>query len=201
MSDSKSFRQLYQTSTEAQDTFDYFICATTGALVAYIVQSYTPQRLALNPSSLEPLAILLLAGSFFLGLKRIEAGNLMKKVTARIHFLADQMSEITTALAEPKPKIDRSGRLLDPTQLAKEREDHERSMVSLEEQRIRVQQTTKTYYQLRNHFLLAGFLAIFVAKLGQPYAQQPTPEPAVNSVSNRTLVQTNVMMPSPPRAP
>jgi hypothetical protein len=196
MNDAKPHRELFQASAEAQDKFDYFMCATSGALVAYIVQTYEPQQIGWATASLEPVAILLLAGSFIFGLKRIEAVNVIKSATARIHFEADQMSEITTVLASLKPSIDRSGNLLDPNKLAEKRELHESNIVSLETQKTKFQKGTKTYYRLRNWSLLAGFIAIFIAKLGQPYAQNRPPKNPVYKPTNQVAVGTNSLIPA-----
>ena len=63
---------LYQATQAAEQKFEYFLTGAIGAMFAYTVQNYTPHRLDFSASTLEPIAIICLAGAFFCGLKRIE---------------------------------------------------------------------------------------------------------------------------------
>src|ERR1035437_185974 len=76
MAESKSLL-VYAGVRDAQQKYDYFIAGVTGALFAYIAQTYTPRRIELNPSVFEPLALVFLALSFYLALRRIENTTLI----------------------------------------------------------------------------------------------------------------------------
>lgn len=71
MSDSHPLLEIYKKGQDAADKFDYFVCGVTGAVLTYIAQQYSPKPLAIDVHLLEPVAILILAGSFFCGLTRL----------------------------------------------------------------------------------------------------------------------------------
>jgi hypothetical protein len=72
MSESRSVI-AYQRHLEASQKFDYFITGLTGALCAYIAQSWKPQKITpLGPEALELAALLLLFAAAVAGFKRIE---------------------------------------------------------------------------------------------------------------------------------
>jgi hypothetical protein len=71
MGDDKTSLELYKKSQDAADKFDYFVCAVSGSLFAYIAEHYSPKPLAIDVYLLEPISLLLLAASFICGVKRI----------------------------------------------------------------------------------------------------------------------------------
>ena len=66
--------EFFHSWISAAHRFDYFVTGSTGALMAFIAKTYAPQRIDLSPSTLEPLALVLLLVSFIFGLKRIRHG-------------------------------------------------------------------------------------------------------------------------------
>jgi hypothetical protein len=129
--------ELYSKSRDSLEKFDYFICSVAGAIFAYVAQHYTPKVLAIDAATLEPVSLVLLAASFFCGIKRIELSgtihNMDRYLTIYQHY---QNAAETERL---KPEYDRNrakGRRL---------------------------------YLWRNRLLFAGFVAIFLAKVLQPY--------------------------------
>jgi|SRR5665213_146389 len=98
--------QLYNKGKDAADKFDYFVCTVAGAIFAYIAQHYTPKILAIDAASLEPVSLLLLAGSFFCGLKRIELGYRIIHLDREFSILVQSPS--MDAAERLKPVISKS---------------------------------------------------------------------------------------------
>jgi hypothetical protein len=183
-------KTLYDDAHEARQKFEYFITGAIGAMFAYTVQNYTPRRLDLTPSTLEPIAIVCLAVAFFCALKRIES---------HYHHLGINY-EKNQALGDAKA-LEEALRLIhtDPVR-HQPRQSIEEIQKSLEIQVSRAKSAAPILdmldrrmgklYHLRNYLMAAGFLLIFCAKAGSPYfaptktqSQEPqtkdqrTPEP------------------------
>lgn len=168
-------KTLYQASHEAGQKFEYFITGAIGAMFAYSVQNYTPQVLGWNPQTLEPVAILCLAASFFCGLKRIEA---------RYHELGISY-EKHQALGDAKAMED-TLRLIHEDPLRHiPRQSIEKIQKSLEIQASRAKSADPILdklgrqmgilYRIRNYLMIAGFLLLVCAKIGTPYlSPKPT---------------------------
>jgi hypothetical protein len=92
MGDNPPALELYKKGKDAADKFDYFVCTVSGAIFAYIAQHYTPKVLAINAALLEPVSLLVLAGSFFCGLKRIELGATIIHIDRDLTILIQQQS-------------------------------------------------------------------------------------------------------------
>ena len=129
--------ELYSKGKDAADKFDYFICTVSGAIFAYIVQHYSPKVLAFDAATLEPVSLVLLAFSFYFGIKRIELGAMIIHIDRDLTQLIHQGS--LDAAEQLKPVLSHA------------------------------QAKSKGLYIWRDKLLLAGFGAIFLAKVLQPY--------------------------------
>jgi len=101
--------ELYSKGKDAADKFDYFVCTVAGAIFAYIVQHYTPKVLAWDAATLEPVSLVLLAFSFYFGIKRIELGatiiHIDKDLTQLIHQGSlDAAEQLKPVLAHAQAK-------------------------------------------------------------------------------------------------
>jgi len=65
--------KVYDFWRDSAQRFDYFITGLIGAVVAFIAQAYAPDKIGLNPSTLETLSLVILFASFWFGFKRIES--------------------------------------------------------------------------------------------------------------------------------
>jgi len=57
---------------QSTEKFDYFVLGLSGALCAYISQTYTPTILGRNPGTLELMALCMFVAAVVAGFKRIE---------------------------------------------------------------------------------------------------------------------------------
>jgi hypothetical protein len=89
--------ELYKKGKDSADKFDYFVCSIAGAIFAYTVQTYCPKPIDSGFSFLEPISLLLLAISFYLGMKRIELcvnlAHMDKNLTASLEAKDSVVSE------------------------------------------------------------------------------------------------------------
>jgi hypothetical protein len=170
MSDEK-ISLLFKNAIEGQQKFDYFISGFTGALFAYTAQTYIPQRLDFGPSAIEPFALLLLALSFFFGLKRIETTNLARALNHDALDAAQKAGNLTEALGRGTARgfNPHSGEIMTQENIAYRRELNIALSKQAEDEFNKVAARGERYYNFRNLFLQAGFLAILVAKLLEPY--------------------------------
>jgi hypothetical protein len=64
--------KLHESHRASGEKFDYFVLGATGAVVAYISQTFRPDKLAFAPNSLELVALLLLFAAAVAGFRRVE---------------------------------------------------------------------------------------------------------------------------------
>lgn len=170
MTDQRSMVVFQNLSAERQK-FDYFITGLTGTLFAYIVQTYTPQKLSLAASSAEPIALILLMLSFFFGLKRIEIAMVAMRLNHKSLDAAEKAGELTQAIIDGGATgfNTETGELLNVTDLHKRRTFYMKKAKEVEDKTESVLNKALKYYNCRNFFLVAGFLVILAGKLIQPY--------------------------------
>ena len=170
--------EVFKSYEEGEDKFDYFVCGVAGALFTYVGQTYTPQKLTHWFNAFEPIALLLLATSFFVGLRRIEAVLTMKRINHKFLHASEGAGYMTKALAESSPSAlhyTEGGQIRNTQQIEAERKRQmtiaKECETVLSQQRIKV----RSLYKLRNNLLILGFIAIFCAKISQPYLPSGTP--------------------------
>jgi hypothetical protein len=157
---------------EGIQKFDYFVSGLTGAIFAYVAQTYSPKQLGFGASSIEPLALVLLAISFFIGLKRIESSNVMMRVNHEMLDASEKAGQAATALdsgmALARDAL--SGKIVSRDQL----EFNRRYQMDRSEKAAEALQAVRAkgdrHYRHRDLFLILGFIAILLAKILQPYA-------------------------------
>jgi hypothetical protein len=186
---------LYQATQAAEQKFEYFLTGAIGAMFAYTVQNYTPHRLDFSASTLEPIAIICLAGAFFCGLKRIECLFHVLGISYQKNQEIDDAQVTETAIrmivTEPEKHQPRQGSSLES--LAKEAQAHRGRAQSAEPLLDSLGTKVRHYYTWRNGLMLAGFSLIVAAKIAVPYStptKQPIPSPT-----------PPVVLPTPPTSP
>jgi hypothetical protein len=150
--------------------FDYFVCGLIGAMIAYMIQAYSPKRLACGLSLLEPASLLLLAGAFFAGLKRIQTRISGLGVNHLILHSSAECRRITLLLKENRESYEQeTGKVLSRQHLEEARRQQAEARTEAEMRLPHVNRKAEFWYNWRNIFLLLGFLCILGSKLSQPY--------------------------------
>jgi hypothetical protein len=183
--------EVYGTMHGASVKFDYFICSVSGALFAYIAQTYSPHKIEVGFSILEPISLLLLAVSFFAGLKRIETANTITRLNHNMLESDEKAGEIAKTLASRDLKPHHTfvnvvgGESIDVSTLQNLRLQYMEASKKSKSAIAKQNKLAVRYYKIRDIFLLLGFLTIFSAKVLQPYQHDnSTSLFATPSVSN-----------------
>lgn len=206
-------RALYSKGHEAASGFDYFVCGVAGAMFAYTAEHYSLKKFALDFSLLEPFSLLLLAVSFYCGLRRLHFASFGAQID---HDLADLQTKMTQigdllkkTIQEPNGnELDRQKLVMDYRKYASRAEAWEARLPD-------VNAAAGKYYRVRDIFLMFGFALVFFAKVLQPYqpsfappqepsspmltASPPAPRPVTNP--DNAPVQATVTFADPPERP
>ena len=155
---------------ESTQRFDYFVTGLIGAGVAYIAQSYVPQKLGLNPSTLELLSLLILLSSFLCAFKRIEAiAESFKWMSHRLNA-TETFAGITEAQSKfPLFQDVKSGQVYNA--VTAEQEKQKKRMAG-EKAGMMIDKFVKqsvTMYQWRNRLLFGGFILLLTSKVLAAY--------------------------------
>ncbi len=201
MSDDKSM-VAYQEGKDAQQKFDAFLVGICGALFAYIAQTYVPRKLALDPSIFDPLALVLLAISFFAGLKRMEA--MMQASRFNFHILDSGKNIGSLMEIQAKGVTDgffkSSGEILSVSEIPKVLDAYEKKRREARTLFEKSATTAQRCYRIRNLFLLLGFASIFLSKLLSPYfAATTTPKSIPQPILPTQTDQKPASDPTPPK--
>jgi hypothetical protein len=171
----KPSEELFIAHMKAAEAFDYFVCGVAGAMFAYITKDYAPEKLALSFSLLTPLSLILLAGSLFSGLKRLEAAVTAKVANGKMLHAAEGVGEITCKLVTPQGGAlvnTATGDIHTPAELLARRDELRIECAQYKRECERWSGIGSSWYKWRDWLLIAGFAAIFLAKVAQPYAQK-----------------------------
>jgi hypothetical protein len=172
--------EVHMRHQEEASKFDYFICTVSGALFAYVAQTYIPHRIDLSPALLEPLSLVFLGASFFFGLKRLEQANVVMRLNSRLLDAGEKAGSLTARMLQPGEMFynEESGEVFDRTTLEKKRDAYLGVAKSINVQFSKLEKQGLKFYNLRNLFLMLGFLTIFAAKVSQPYQVRDLPKPS-----------------------
>ena len=163
--------EVFGLSHKSSEKFDYFLCSVSGALFAYIAQTFTPQRLDNPFSALQTASLLFLAISFYAGIRRIQYRNAMIRENHVMLANAEHASKLTELLSNPGDSFrnKRTGKNEDRQTVQNQHQVYvdasNRAAATLQFVRTRA----KRHGKAQVVFLLVGFLTIFSAKVLQPY--------------------------------
>jgi hypothetical protein len=164
--------KAYEYWRDASLRFDYFVTAVSGALTAYIGQSLKPQKIGLNPESVELLALLLLTSSVIVGLKRIEeVVEIFKKMHARLYHSELRGNLLSNALEGGTFINKANGEVMSAQQMIQMAELHKGVTDEAEIKLNTMVEASTRYYKLRNRLLLTGFLLLIAARVLTAYTK------------------------------
>ena len=161
--------QMYQVS--ASEKFDYFITGLTGALCAYISQTFIPQKLSCSPQTIELISLLILVGSVVCGFKRIETNLQHYKITGELLVLEEEKLQLNTLLYSKdrdisKPLINQTnGREFTRDQAHERISDLSIKIEKHADLQIECGEESGKWYSRRNLALMVGFLTLLIAKV------------------------------------
>jgi len=154
---------------QGAEKFDYFVLGVTGALCAYISQTYAPEKLGLNSGTIELLSLVLLVCAAVAGFKRVETAI---EVTRLNHWLlrANEERGALISKSRSQPILNEStGDILSPQMVQQRLNDLARSIPGLDLQITETRSSALRWYRIRNLFILVGFVVLVSAKILSAY--------------------------------
>lgn len=161
---------VYEKWRESTEKFDYFILGVLGALCAYISQTYKPDRIGINPGTLELLALLVLVLGAIFGFRRIESTNQTTLINHKMLHANERRGVMVSVLQSGPGTNLQTGETYTPEFARKEIENLTQQLNQLKLQVESAKQGALKAYKLRNRFILLGFLMLLAAKLFSAYA-------------------------------
>ncbi len=161
---------LYEKWKDSTEKFDYFMLAVVGALCAYVSQTYTPERLGINPGTIELLALLTLVLGAVFGFRRIETVNQCTLINQKILHYYEKRGMLVSVLQNGPGTNTATGVVYTPEMASEQIPKFTAKIKNLEPQFSEAQAKAQRYYHWRNGAIIAGFLILLLAKLLTAYA-------------------------------
>ncbi len=160
---------LYHKWRESTEKFDYFMLGVLGALCAYLAQSYKPSQVGFNPGTLELLALLTLVLGAVTGFRRIEATNLVTRLSHQSLYANESRGAMVSVIQNGPGVNTQTGQSYTPESALQETERLSQQLRVLTQQLELVKAQALRRYHLRNSLALIGFLMLLAAKLAGAY--------------------------------
>lgn len=154
---------------ESTEKFDYFILGVVGALCAYISQTFKPERIGLNPGTLELMALLILVLGAIAGFSRVEQVNLATLINYRILHANERRGVLVSVVQNGGGVNTETGEIYTLEYAAVEISRITEQLKQLQPMLALVQNNAHRHYKLRNALILIGFLMLLAAKLYSAY--------------------------------
>jgi hypothetical protein len=160
--------KLNEAARDGQQKFDYFILGVIGAVCAFIGQSFRPQQLGINPSSLELIAVLTLFGAGVAGFKRIEGTNRVLKMNSGYLYFQEVRGAIVAAQGTPFINA-ATGRVYSPHEAASNIAALDEVIPKAKADLDQAGNDSLIAYKWRNRLLFAGFILFIGSRVWSGY--------------------------------
>ena len=160
---------LHEKWRESTEKFDYFILGTIGALCAYISQTYKPEKIGINPGTLELLALLVLVLAAIIGFRRIEATILATIINQKILQANERRGVLASVIAKGPGLNEETGQTYTQNYAQQEIPKINKEIEQLIPKLREAQQQAFNHYKNRNHLMLIGFLMLLAGKVYSAY--------------------------------
>ena len=155
---------------QSSEKFDYFITGATGALCAYLFQTFQPAKIYFSPDTLELLSLLILIATVFAGFKRIE--NIVE--TYRHNHISLYLSEYIGQLVsnyDGRPLINEAtGETMSPEQVEAKIEALKHIYTEVRNDADSRANAAGKWYKCRNRLLATSLLLLVASKIWVAYA-------------------------------
>lgn len=157
----------WRASTEK---FDYFILGLISALCAFVAQGYKPTKLAVNPASLELVALLILVLGAVAGFRRIEQTLLVTSINQQILRANEGRGAMVKVAQSGSTALNEStGQIFNPVQAIYRAQALTETIDSTQPFLEKAKLAALRAYRLRNALTLVGFLSILAARVWSAY--------------------------------
>jgi hypothetical protein len=159
---------VYQHYVEASQKFDYFVAGLTGALCAYIAQSWKPQKMThLGPDSLEFVALLLLFAAAVAGFKRIEWVITMLRINTNWLDASEKRGAMADAIQESGGRLmlnKESGEVLSLFDAMQHYRELSSVTPDIQKKLGHAKTKAERWYRWRNRLLFIGFSVLVASR-------------------------------------
>lgn len=160
--------KLNEAARDAQQKFDYFILGVIGAVCAFIGQSFRPEQLGVNPSTLELLAVLTLFGAGVAGFKRLESTNRVLKMNSGYLYFQEVRGAMTSAQGAPFINT-ATGRVYSPGKAASHIAALDEVIPKAKADLEKAGNDSLIAYKWRNRLLFSGFMLFISSRVWSGY--------------------------------
>jgi hypothetical protein len=167
---SSTVMDLFKRGYEAVETLDYYLCAVIGAVFAYEMEHFSPHKMHWDLYLIEPVALVVLGFSFVFGIARLQAAALAATWNHKSEDAKQKISQLNMQIQWPTGHRFIDGQLLVRKELIDARDTLSKWVPILNKRMALADELATAALILRNIALLLGFVAIFAAKIAQPYA-------------------------------
>ena len=162
--------KLYATWRDSTEKFDYFILGVTGALCAFISQTYKPVKIGINAGTLEVIALLILVLAVVAGFRRLEKTLLITAINHQeLHAYEARGGMVANLKPDQQILNQATGQVFSPEAATKRIAELTESIEQLQRQVAPIQQVAERHYHARNYLTLIGFLLVVAAKVWSAY--------------------------------
>ena len=161
---------LYESWRLSTEKFDYFILGVLGALCAYISQTYSPEKIGVNPGTIELLAFLILILSVIFGFRRIEHINQSLSLNHQLLHSYEKRGNLSEVIEKGTGVNRETGEIYTTEYAMKKSVALTNKIKTIDPLLKKSQIKAKNYYNLRNYSMFLGFILLILAKLFSAYA-------------------------------
>ena len=154
---------------QSSEKFDYFVTGVTGALCAYISQTFKPEQISLSPNTLELISLLILILSVYAGFKRIEYTVETFRYNHRSLYLSEQVGQLITKYNGGHLINEATGEIISPEIVELKIQTLKEIQPKVEENAEKAATGSGNWYKWRNRFLTIGFLMLVASKIWSAY--------------------------------
>lgn len=160
--------KVYENWRAATEKFDYFVLGLTGALCAYISQTFHPARIGFDPGTLELVSLIVLALSAVAGFRRIELTIGLNRINHQLLRAKEERGALS--VAGPGPVINEStGDIYSPHQVRAHIQAKSEEIPALAARVEFLGKRADAAYRVRNRLIFMGFCSLLFAKVWSAY--------------------------------
>ena len=154
---------------QGAEKFDYFVLGVTGALCAYISQTYTPEKLGFNSGTIELLSLILLVCAAVAGFKRVETTIEITRLNHRVLRANEERGALISKSPSQSIVNESTGDILSPQRVQQHLNELALSIPTLDLLITKTQSSALRWYRIRNLLILVGFVVLVFAKILSAY--------------------------------
>jgi len=161
--------KVFEYWRQASEKFDYLVTGVTGALCAYITQTFSPEKLSLSPNTLELVALLVLISSVYAGFKRIESSVETQRHSYNSLYLSEQLGQLVIKNKGESIINEATGEVFSPMDVEKMINLLTEKQPEVEKIADKSAKVAQNWYTKRNRLLSLGFMLLVAAKVWSAY--------------------------------